>query len=152
MCRAKVTDFGSGRLLEKHKEKTKKKSRRRERREGAGADGASSDRNNEITHHLLSDVTGPLLTKKGVGSLLWMSPELLSNNAVYGRATDVYSFAIVMYELRTTQLPFPDLCEWDIPPAVMRGERPHLEPSDDAVDFDAIMCRAWRHEPHERPT
>ena len=40
-----------------------------------------------------------------------MAPEVLQS-AMYTRASDVYSFAVVMWELRSLQVPWAQLGQW----------------------------------------
>jgi len=40
------------------------------------------------------------------GSILWMAPELIRNDAPYSIYSDVYAFGIVLYELNTNTLPY----------------------------------------------
>lgn len=46
--------------------------------------------------------------KRPTGSVLWMAPEVINQkvNDPYTHKSDVYSFAVVLYELVTSSLPF----------------------------------------------
>ena len=46
---------------------------------------------------------------KGVGTLLWMAPEMIKGGTKYGPAVDVYSYAIIMWELITRKNPWDEL-------------------------------------------
>ena len=43
---------------------------------------------------------------KGIGTLLWMAPEIMEGSAMYGQPADVYSFGIVLWEITTRSLPW----------------------------------------------
>ena len=53
------------------------------------------------------DVSGTMT--KAVGTPLWMAPEAFRGDENYGSAVDVYSFAIVMWELATFRVPWDEL-------------------------------------------
>mmetsp|Transcript_13534 Transcript_13534/g.29719 ORF Transcript_13534/g.29719 Transcript_13534/m.29719 type:complete len:287 (-) Transcript_13534:354-1214(-) len=88
---------------------------------------------------------------QNVGTCLWMAPEVATKH--YDEKVDVYSFAIVMFELLSCAIPFAGHMIRDIRPAVSRGVRPDL----DAVDFGTpaeltnLMVRCWAHLPTDRP-
>jgi serine/threonine protein kinase len=122
---------------------------------GSAAGSAESDRRaREASLHVAhsKDETNLLLTQ-GVGTLLWQAPEVRVGGA-YERPADVYSFAIVLWEILTRRLPFDDLDDfWQIEAAVRRGDRPFvpLELQKLLPDFTMLMYECWLEEPQERP-
>lgn len=87
-----------------------------------------------------------------------MAPEVLEQKP-YDERADVYSFAVVMYELLTWQEPFKGLHPMQIMRAIDRGERPALpsEPDCPATRqcppaYVALMDKCWAREPEGRPT
>ena len=103
-----------------------------------------------------------------VGSLLWMAPEIMEQNgatAVYGLETDVYSFAIVLYEIFTRRYPWDDVAGpiWStVSTLVKGGQRPKLSNEEASIiqsmDADSIgrsmysiMVKSWAHNPRTRP-
>lgn len=58
----------------------------------------------------LATVSGPLISKSSnpSGSILWMAPEVITQRVEdpYTTKSDVYSFAVVLYEMVTGKLPF----------------------------------------------
>ena len=45
---------------------------------------------------------------KGVGTPLWMAPELFVGGTKYGPEVDVYSFGVIMWELATRKIPWEE--------------------------------------------
>lgn len=87
-----------------------------------------------------------------VGTYAWMAPELLEQRP-YDERVDVYSFAIVLWELLTGVEPFKGLHPMQIMRAVDRGERPPVPPSPECPpDYVALMQACWSKEPERRPT
>merc|ERR1719498_556249 len=91
----------------------------------------------------------------GVGTALWMAPEVLSGNS-YDEKVDVYSFAIVIYELLTRWIPFDGsgLEPVSIAVAVTTGRRPDTRyvPTDCPTPLCRAMRSCWSHSPCQRPT
>eukprot|EP00040_Diaphanoeca_grandis_P036531 m.233221 g.233221 ORF g.233221 m.233221 type:complete len:1028 (-) comp33636_c2_seq2:52-3135(-) len=71
------------------------------------------------------------------GTPLWMAPEMMSGKhgwSHYGLSVDVYSFAMVMYEIATRQLPFPNcdsMSQFAFNNFVIDGGRPTLPKNGD---------------------
>eukprot|EP00427_Karlodinium_veneficum_P042821 CAMPEP_0169253912 /NCGR_PEP_ID=MMETSP1016-20121227/38874_1 /TAXON_ID=342587 /ORGANISM="Karlodinium micrum, Strain CCMP2283" /LENGTH=400 /DNA_ID=CAMNT_0009335297 /DNA_START=28 /DNA_END=1230 /DNA_ORIENTATION=- len=90
----------------------------------------------------------------GVGTALWMAPEVLSGNS-YSEKVDVYSFAIVLYEVLCRWIPFEGsgLEPVSIAVAVISGRRPDLRhtPPDCPSGFRDLMTTCWIHDPAKRP-
>ena len=45
---------------------------------------------------------------RGVGTPLWMAPELFVGGTKYGPEVDVYSFGVIMWELATRKIPWEE--------------------------------------------
>ncbi|CAL2035173.1 unnamed protein product [Caenorhabditis brenneri] len=94
------------------------------------------------------------LTKQP-GNLRWMAPEVFSQSGRYDRKVDVFSFALVVWEVHTAELPFSHL-----KPAAAAAEmtykrgRPTL-PNQPTTQFPAhilsLIPQAWHPEPSLRP-
>ncbi len=90
---------------------------------------------------------------KGVGTPLWMAPEVLSGGK-YGPSADVYSFAIVLWEIASQAEPWENvqgsLIIDRLQALVCAGERP---PVDERwpVHFRDVMVRCWQTDPSARP-
>lgn len=88
---------------------------------------------------------------KSAGTPNWMAPEL-NGDASYGPEVDVYSFAMILYELITDEIPWKNLD----PIAVLRKvvvehQRPRIpECIDSSLRNLVEMC--WNDDPSQRPT
>jgi len=87
------------------------------------------------------------------GTPLWMSPEVLSGEIVTPKA-DVYSFAIVLWELMTGQSPFEhheDYGEF-LKAICDNKERPPIPEGSIHPSIVKLMTECWDHLPANRPT
>lgn len=91
---------------------------------------------------------------KGVGTPSFMAPELLSGESIpkYSELTDVYSFAVLLYELfsgteaySTESFQTP----WKVSNFVMDGKRLSLDQVR-PPGVSAMIERCWSHEPEQR--
>jgi len=93
----------------------------------------------------------------GLGTCLWMAPELLSGSVNYNEKVDVYSFGMVLWELICRRVPFDGSGLEDpirVAIAVSTGRRPDLRkvPSDCPFELCRTMEHCWFHEPAARPS
>ena len=103
---------------------------------------------------------------QSVGTPLWMAPEVASGSG-YGSECDVYSFAIIMYEIMFEKLPYSEqmlLASIQFKVAQDPNFRPTL-PSEQELEsqditeeereskkrFIELMKQCWQHSPQERP-
>lgn len=97
----------------------------------------------------------------------WLAPEVLSHKRVeYDERSDIYSFAIVLWEIATRQLPYTTeywdkfqrngyFQAMDCRNAIVDGTcRPTPPPASSGCppSFAALMQACWRHNPQERPS
>ena len=84
----------------------------------------------------------------GVGTLSYIAPEVMTT-VHYDAKADVYSFAVVLWELFSATPPFGNLAAAQVALAVCaRGERPRPDPVAMPASLSEQMKRAWA----ERPT
>jgi serine/threonine protein kinase len=90
---------------------------------------------------------------KDVGTPHWMAPEVRAGNHYDGKV-DVYSYAMVMFEIFAREPPFEEMPVTKIPSMVRGGGRPEMEALDPALppQLPKIMESAWHQEPKKRPT
>ncbi|CAG8522324.1 7523_t:CDS:2 [Racocetra persica] len=87
----------------------------------------------------------------------WLAPEKLENykDNEYTKQCDIYSFAIVLWELAAQEVPFANVTVvTDLITKITSGERP--PPINDAPPFypayEKIMQQGWQQRPIKRPT
>ena len=82
------------------------------------------------------------------GSYRWMAPEVIRHER-YDESCDVYSFAMLTYEMLTLRMPFQNFSPIETAFAVARGERPNLPPVPDCMSVLVQEC--WHHDRGKRP-
>lgn len=88
-----------------------------------------------------------------VGTTQWMAPELLRSNPFYTEKVDVYSFAVMMWELLTNQQPFTGMTQDQIVMAVIeRGARPIIPPNVGPPQLVNFIQTCWSEDPNDRPS
>jgi len=87
-----------------------------------------------------------------VGTPHWMAPEVLTGSS-YDQHADVFSFAMVMFEVLGREVPFEDICALKVAIIVASGGRPDMEaiPPDCPGPLVDLMVRCWAQEPMDRP-
>ena len=85
------------------------------------------------------------------GTPAYMAPELLSEN-IFTEKSDVYAYAIVIWEVLTGEVPWTGLGYPQIITQVLvKGARPPLPSDGAAEDLVALMGRCWAASPDDRP-
>jgi len=125
---AKLSDFG----LAKRKEKTK------------------SILSSKATKGIASSKTGGEV----VDSIRWMAPELydITSKDPYTKKSDVFSFAVVMWEMATFEVPYDAHSDNVIIGAASQGKRLPLPDSNDSTlpaGFIALLQDCWTQDPKE---
>lgn len=104
---------------------------------------------------------GSVMSSMAATNPRWLAPEILTgNNATF--ASDVYSFAIVLWELLTWELPWGPTNPWQVVTVVTEGGRLEVPPREDlpgpdTMDFEGLdayvtlMKKCWAHNPEDRP-
>ena len=91
------------------------------------------------------------------GSILWMAPELIRNDAPYSVYSDVYAFGIVLFELSSNDLPYSHISTSD--QIIFKVGLGILSPDLTKVRLDCpsyikqLMTNCYKSKPYnERPT
>jgi len=96
----------------------------------------------------------------GVGTWRWMAPEVFDSegNGIYDTKVDVFSFAILMYEVILRRIPYGDKYPLDsqdprIGIHVCMGLRPNIADcaSELAPELGSLMQRGWANDASQRP-
>ena len=95
---------------------------------------------------------------QGIGTPLWMAPEILAHQK-YGPSADVWSYAIVMWEIAAQARPWADVDAGLFTCSVLlkkieAGERPAVAEGGawaGAGDYVAVMRQCWARDPSARP-
>ena len=97
------------------------------------------------------------------GTSLWLSPELIPSNVPGfdnrkpAKSSDVYSWAIVMWEVSTRKYPWHEMHQvLGVYEAVRAGKRPAVDQElmfkESTKRFADLMKRCWSQDPNTRPT
>ncbi|KAL5019926.1 hypothetical protein ScPMuIL_002818 [Solemya velum] len=113
----------------------------------------------KITDYGLMAVRSQQTTEKNKINLLWVAPEHLRTNphTVVSQQGDVYSFAIVLYEMLTRMEPYDEIDDkHDLIEKIKKGSSPFERPKADFVTFEpsivSLLTECWHEEPSARPT
>jgi len=105
---------------------------------------------------------GAVMSSMAATNPRWLAPEILGgNNATF--ASDIYSFAVVMWEMMTWELPWGVTNPWQVVTMVTDGGRLSIPPRSQLPGPDndtfegldayiALMKRCWAHIPEDRPS
>jgi len=87
-----------------------------------------------------------------VGTHHWMASEVLMGDS-YDQYADVFSFAMVMFEVLGREVPFEDIHATKVAIIVASGGWPDMEaiPPDCPGLLIHLMVRCWAEEPADRP-
>jgi serine/threonine protein kinase len=84
------------------------------------------------------------------GTYRWMAPEVIRHET-YTLTADVYSFAILMWQLITRERPYANKSAFDAAAGVsMDSARPPI-PDETPKDFSKLIENCWDDDPHARP-
>lgn len=156
--RVKIADFGTSRLLDALNHQQQTQGEAQAHSVSVLMDSLSETAFNESNNSRSSSLSSGVATMTTqLGSPLWMSPELLLRQP-YGPATDVYSFAIVLFEIIEQKLPWEEISgpifavlENEVP----KGRRPKFEratPDDERYALQTLMTSCWAPKAAHRPT
>ena len=95
------------------------------------------------------------------GTKGFIAPEMLyvgkrTERAVYNHRVDIFSFAMLLYQMIARRHPFHDMPHVKIDSAMEKGERPKLQDIPEAENayfyLTRMMQRCWQGDPRQRPT
>eukprot|EP01114_Cavostelium_apophysatum_P012751 TRINITY_DN2924_c0_g3_i1.p1 TRINITY_DN2924_c0_g3~~TRINITY_DN2924_c0_g3_i1.p1 ORF type:complete len:566 (-),score=119.63 TRINITY_DN2924_c0_g3_i1:62-1759(-) len=85
-----------------------------------------------------------------VGPLRWMAPESI-NNRKYSKRSDVWSFGILLIEVYTRSLPFPEMTPLEVATKISHFEMCPEAPSDAPKAIQQLVSECCRFDPNVRP-
>ena len=90
-----------------------------------------------------------------IGTAAYMAPEIIMvptepEIKPYTTAIDVYSFAIILWEIFAREVPYKNMPQFGIIGQVKLGTRPEIDLSWD-FNFVRLMQQCWNHDPEARP-
>lgn len=101
-----------------------------------------------------SKASEPRLEMTGlVGTTRWMAPEVMRGEKIYSSKVDIYSFALILWELIEGKLPF-EATRWnhEIEDFVLQGVRPLIEDDLCPLRWKLLIASCWQSDPAQRPT
>ncbi|KAK3254090.1 hypothetical protein CYMTET_36681, partial [Cymbomonas tetramitiformis] len=97
----------------------------------------------------MASTVGTTQSGRGGGTLNWTPPELM-NGGAHSKASDVYTFGMVLYELVARQYPFLGMQDVVVMNSITQGRRPDI-PNDCPSDFAQLIQDCWKQNPTQRP-
>jgi len=87
------------------------------------------------------------------GTQHWMAPEMWTSST-YDEKVDIFSFAMVIYEIICREVPFEEEEPADVGKYTVAGIRPDMDavPPDCPVELISLMKACWAQDPLERPS
>ncbi|KAK8842885.1 hypothetical protein M9Y10_025751 [Tritrichomonas musculus] len=95
-------------------------------------------------------------TKTGfVGTAQWMAPEILRSSPFYDEKVDVYSFAVLLWEMLTQKQPYMNMTQDQMVLAIIeKGLRPEIGngPEFGPPGLISLIKKCWSEKPSDRPS
>jgi predicted Ser/Thr protein kinase len=88
-------------------------------------------------------------TMQSIGPVKWQAPEQMTRRA-YSRASDVFAFGVVLYEIFTASPPWAGLAPLEVATKVMGGQTLEMPATVDKR-ISTIAAQCWEREPNDRP-
>ena len=104
----------------------------------------------KVKHSNLNSITQNSAKFAVKGTPIYMSPEIWGN-AEYSQFSDVYEFAIIVYEMITNLKPFHNFHFFEIYTKVKAGYRPEFK-NEIQESYRELITSCWSDEPSSRPT
>jgi mitogen-activated protein kinase kinase kinase 9 len=85
------------------------------------------------------------------GTYAWMAPEVIKNST-FSRASDVWSYGVVLWELLTGETPYKGIDTLAVAYGVAVNKLTLPIPSTCPQPWRELMEKCWKSDPHHRPT
>ncbi|ELU16304.1 hypothetical protein CAPTEDRAFT_32270, partial [Capitella teleta] len=119
--------------------------------EDVSSTGDLSHRTMKITDFGLAREAYRTTRMSAAGTYAWMAPEVIKNST-YSKASDVWSYGVVVWELLTGETPYKGIDTLAVAYGVAVNKLTLPIPSTCPAAFKAILEQCWDPEPHNRPT
>ena len=86
-----------------------------------------------------------------LGTRYWMAPEVIRGKSKYDNKCDVFSYAMILYQMLTKKLPYEDISASNVCNEIERGKRPDL-PLDTPKGLRLLIKQCWDDNPVKRPS
>lgn len=86
----------------------------------------------------------------GAGTAQWMAPEVLSSKP-YDQKVDVYSYAMILWEMFTTHIPFNGMTQLEVAVAVCKQKMRPKIPLNCPKNLRRLITTCWDADPNKRP-
>jgi len=87
-----------------------------------------------------------------MGSVAWMAPEVIANARNFTKSSDVYSYAIMLWELWTGEDPCPrDVAPVNLANKVLHEDYRPIIPQRVPPSWQELIGLCWHTDPNERP-
>lgn len=88
-----------------------------------------------------------------VGTAQWMAPEILRSSPFYDEKVDVYSFAVLLWEMLTLQEPYRGMTQDQMVMAIIeKGARPAIAPNYGPPKLIELIRKCWSEDTKDRPS
>jgi serine/threonine protein kinase len=87
----------------------------------------------------------------GIGTPLFMAPELFQVDTDYRYQVDVYAYGMLLFILMTGSYPFPKSTHFELARQIVDGERPAI-PEYVPRNYRDLITKCWSARPSDRPT
>eukprot|EP00727_Mastigamoeba_balamuthi_P009138 m51a1_g4847 putative tyrosine (923) ;mRNA; f:250075-254191 len=118
-----------------------------------GSLGAFMKQNNLLWYFRLKCALDCARGMNGLGTPIYMAPEVLEGSSNYTKAADVYSFAVVMWELCSEKEPYEGQAFssfFQIEQFIISGNRLEF-PSGYPEAYERLVVDSWNSDPEKRP-
>lgn len=104
----------------------------------------------KLTDFYLATKISDLPITNVIGTPIYMAPEIVKNQE-YSKACDVYSFALIVFELITYQKPYENINYFQLMLKISQGYRPKIPPQIPS-SYKNLIESCWAEDPSKRPT
>ena len=87
-----------------------------------------------------------------IGTPQWMAPEVMMCSPTYNQKVDVYSYAIVMWELLTNEKPYSKIPIQQLPTMIVKDNFRPTIPENTPPKLRDLIVNCWDADPVKRPT